>query len=294
MAETEADFADLGVAGPIVASLAAAGITHPFPIQALTLPVALSGADIIGQAKTGTGKTLGFGIPLLQRVVGKTEDASVTSDRESTPDSTGDAKEPRLPQALVVVPTRELAKQVAADLVTASVQRDIDIMTIYGGMDFDPQISRLKAGVDVVVGTPGRLLDLYGRKILRLHRVRTVVLDEADEMLDLGFLPDVEKIIDAVPAHRQTMLFSATMPGAVISLARRYMDHPTHIRAQDHEDLSLMGKNTTQFVYRAHSMDKSELVARMLQAEGRGRTIIFTRTKRTADKLAAEEGSSER
>ena len=290
MAETEADFADLGVAGPIVASLAAAGITHPFPIQALTLPVALSGADIIGQAKTGTGKTLGFGIPLLQRVVGKTEDASVTSDPESTPDSTGDTKEPRLPQALVVVPTRELAKQVAADLVTASVQRDIDIMTIYGGMDFDPQISRLKAGVDVVVGTPGRLLDLYGRKILRLHRVRTVVLDEADEMLDLGFLPDVEKIIDAVPAHRQTMLFSATMPGAVISLARRYMDHPTHIRAQDHEDLSLMGKNTTQFVYRAHSMDKSELVARMLQAEGRGRTIIFTRTKRTADKLAAELG----
>ena len=150
MAETEPDFAELGVAGPIVASLAAAGITHPFPIQALTLPVALSGADIIGQAKTGTGKTLGFGIPLLQRVVGKTEDSSVTSDPESTPDSVADAKEQRLPQALVVVPTRELAKQVAADLVTASVQRDIDIMTIYGGMDFDPQINRLKSGVDVV------------------------------------------------------------------------------------------------------------------------------------------------
>ena len=141
MAETEADFAELGVVGPIVASLASAGITHPFPIQALTLPVALSGADIIGQAKTGTGKTLGFGIPLLQRVVGKTEDSSVTSDPESTPDSVVDAKEQRLPQALVVVPTRELAKQVAADLVTASVQRDIDIMTIYGGMDFD-QIGR--------------------------------------------------------------------------------------------------------------------------------------------------------
>ncbi|MGC2940012.1 MULTISPECIES: DEAD/DEAH box helicase [unclassified Brevibacterium] len=288
MAETEADFAELGVAGPIVASLASAGITHPFPIQSLTLPVALSGADIIGQAKTGTGKTLGFGIPLLQRVVGKTEDSSFTSEPASTPEHRGDSTEPRLPQALVVVPTRELAKQVAADLVTASVQRDIDIMTIYGGMDFDPQINRLKAGVDVVVGTPGRLLDLYGRRILRLNRVRTVVLDEADEMLDLGFLPDVEKIINAVPAHRQTMLFSATMPGAVITLARRYMSQPTHIRAQDHEDLSLTGKNTTQFVYRAHSMDKSELVARMLRAEGRGRTIIFTRTKRTADKLAAE------
>lgn len=290
MAETEADFADLGVAGPIVASLAAAGITHPFPIQALTLPVALSGADIIGQAKTGTGKTLGFGIPLLQRVIGKTEDSSAPTDPEATPDSLNEATEQRLPQALVVVPTRELAKQVAADLVTASTQRDVDIMTIYGGMDFDPQINRLKAGVDVVVGTPGRLLDLYGRKILKLHRVRTVVLDEADEMLDLGFLPDVEKIINAVPAHRQTMLFSATMPGAVITLARRYMSQPTHIRAQDHEDLTLTGKNTTQYVYRAHSMDKSELVARMLQAEGRGRTIIFTRTKRTADKLAAELG----
>ncbi|GAA1872784.1 DEAD/DEAH box helicase [Brevibacterium marinum] len=290
MAETEPDFAELGVAGPIVASLAASGITHPFPIQAMTLPVALSGADIIGQAKTGTGKTLGFGIPLLQRVVGKDEDGAAPADPEATPDMVSGTGETRLPQALVVVPTRELAKQVAADLVTASSQRDIDVMTIYGGMDFDPQIKRLKSGVDVVVGTPGRLLDLHGRKVLRLHKVRTVVLDEADEMLDLGFLPDVEKIINAVPAHRQTMLFSATMPGAVITLARRYMSRPTHIRAHDNEDLSLLGKNTTQFVYRAHSMDKSELVARMLQAEGRGRTIIFTRTKRTADKLAAELG----
>ncbi|RBP66304.1 superfamily II DNA/RNA helicase [Brevibacterium sanguinis] len=274
MAQTEADFAELGVSGPIVAALAAAGITHPFPIQSLTLPVALSGADIIGQAKTGTGKTLGFGIPLLQRVVGRDE---AESDSEV-----------RLPQALVVVPTRELAKQVAADLVTASTQRTIDIITIYGGKDFEPQIQALKTGVDVVVGTPGRLLDLYGRKVLKLHKVNTVVLDEADEMLDLGFLPDVERIINAVPAQRQTMLFSATMPGAVITLARRYMNRPTHIRAHDHDDLSQTGKNTTQFVYRAHSMDKDELVARLLQAEGRGRTIIFTRTKRTADKLAAE------
>ena len=287
MADTEPDFAELGVTGPIVASLAASGITHPFPIQAMTLPVALSGADIIGQAKTGTGKTLGFGIPLLQRVVGKNE-RQAPVDPEKSPDTASDAGETRMPQGLVVVPTRELAKQVAADLVTASSQRDIDIMTIYGGMDFDPQIKKLKSGVDVVVGTPGRLLDLYGRKVLKLHKVRTVVLDEADEMLDLGFLPDVEKIINAVPAHRQTMLFSATMPGAVITLARRYMSRPTHIRAHDNEDLSLLGKNTAQYVYRAHSMDKSELVARMLQAEGRGRTIIFTRTKRTADKLAAE------
>ncbi|RAE30813.1 ATP-dependent helicase, partial [Burkholderia multivorans] len=157
------------------------------------------GADIIGQAKTGTGKTLGFGIPLLQRVTGKDEPGGETAEGDT-----------RLPQALVVVPTRELAKQVAQDLVTASSQRSIDVVTIYGGKEFEPQINALKAGVDVVVGTPGRLLDLYGRKVLRLNKVRTVVLDEADEILDLGFLPDVERIIAAVPANRQTMLFSAT------------------------------------------------------------------------------------
>src|SRR5690625_2244601 len=210
MAETEADFADLGVAGPIVASLAAAGITHPFPIQALTLPVALSGADIIGQAKTGTGKTLGFGIPLLQRTAAPGE--------EGAPEPQG-----RAPQAIVVVPTRELAHQVAGDLVVASRRRPgLEVITIYGGKAFEPQIEGLANGVDVVVGTPGRLLDLYGRRVLRLDSIRTAVFDEADEMLDLGFLPDVERIVAALPTNRQTMLFSATMPGAVIALARRY------------------------------------------------------------------------
>ena len=270
----EQTFADLGVAEPIVAALADSGITTPFPIQALTLPVALTGADIIGQAKTGTGKTLGFGIPLLQRAVGPDEGAARI--------------EGRAPQALVVVPTRELAQQVAEDLRTASTKRNLSIITIYGGKDFDPQIAALKSGVDVVVGTPGRLLDLYGRRVLRLDSVNTAVFDEADEMLDLGFLPDVERIVDALPAHRQTMLFSATMPGPVISLARRYMNRPTHIRAQDPDDHTKTAKNTTQYVYRAHAMDKSEMVARMLQAEGRGRTIIFARTKRTADRLAEE------
>ncbi|MGW9827230.1 superfamily II DNA/RNA helicase [Brevibacterium pityocampae] len=270
----EQTFADLGVAEPIVAALADSGITTPFPIQALTLPVALTGADIIGQAKTGTGKTLGFGIPLLQRAVGPDEGATQI--------------EGRAPQALVVVPTRELAQQVAEDLRTASTKRNLSIITIYGGKDFDPQLAALRAGVDVVVGTPGRLLDLYGRRALRLDRVNTAVFDEADEMLDLGFLPDVERIVDALPAHRQTMLFSATMPGPVISLARRYMNRPTHIRAQDPDDHTKTAKNTKQYVYRAHAMDKSEMVARLLQAEGRERTIIFARTKRTADRLAEE------
>lgn len=268
---TQETFADLGVEAPIVESLTNAGITHPFPIQALTLPVALTGADIIGQAKTGTGKTLGFGIPLLQRILGE-------QSREQG----------RAPRALVVVPTRELANQVADDLRVASRTFAPSIVTIYGGKDFEPQIRALKDGADVVVGTPGRLLDLYGRRVLNFSQVSTAIFDEADEMLDLGFLPDVEKIVAALPAQRQTMLFSATMPGQVIALARRYMTQPTHISATQASDTSTTSVNTKQYVYRAHSMDKTELVGRILRAEGRGRTIVFARTKRTADRLTDE------
>ncbi|HLS32358.1 MAG TPA: DEAD/DEAH box helicase, partial [Brevibacterium sp.] len=240
------------------------------------LPIALSGHDIIGQAKTGTGKTLGFGIPLLQRTAAPGE--------EGAPEPQG-----RAPQAIVVVPTRELAHQVAGDLVVASRRRPgLEVITIYGGKAFEPQIEGLANGVDVVVGTPGRLLDLYGRRVLRLDSIRTAVFDEADEMLDLGFLPDVERIVAALPTNRQTMLFSATMPGAVIALARRYMTRPTHIRAHDPSDESQLNATTRQFAYRAHAMDKSEMVARLLQAEGRGKTIIFARTKRTADRLGEE------
>ncbi|GAA4505890.1 DEAD/DEAH box helicase [Brevibacterium yomogidense] len=276
MTDNQQTFADFGVADPIVEALSDAGIEHPFPIQAMTLPVALSGADIIGQAKTGTGKTLGFGLPLLQRTLAPGEDGA--------PESAG-----RAPQALVVVPTRELAQQVAGDLVVASRKRPgLSVVTIYGGKAFEPQIDALASGVDVVVGTPGRLLDLYGRRILRLDRVRTAVFDEADEMLDLGFLPDVERIVAALPTNRQTMLFSATMPGAVIALARRYMSRPTHIRAHDPSDESQLNATTRQFAYRAHAMDKSEMVARILQAEGRGQTLVFARTKRTADRLGEE------
>ncbi|WP_295019350.1 DEAD/DEAH box helicase, partial [uncultured Micrococcus sp.] len=151
-----------------------------------------------------------------------------------------------------------------------------------------PQIEELQRGVEIVVGTPGRLIDLMRQKHLRLDHVATVVLDEADEMLDLGFLPDVETLLSAVPAARQTMLFSATMPGPVVAMARRYMTRPTHIRAHDPEDEGLTKKDIRQLVYRAHHMDKDELVARALQAEARGRTIVFTRTKRTAARVADE------
>ncbi|GAB3160823.1 DEAD/DEAH box helicase [Myceligenerans halotolerans] len=266
-------FADFGVREEIVDALRDSGITHPFPIQAMTLPVAMSGHDIIGQAKTGTGKTLGFGVPLLHRIIAPGEQGY---DQLVAPGK---------PQAVVVVPTRELAVQVANDLDTASSKRSVRIVQVYGGRAYEPQIESLRKGVDVVVGTPGRMIDLMNQGHLTLLRAGTVVLDEADEMLDLGFLPDVEKILSRTPAQRHTMLFSATMPGAVVSMARRYMKQPTHIRAAD-PDEGFTVKNIAQVVYRAHALDKVEVLARILQAESRGRTIVFARTKRTAAKVA--------
>ncbi|MHA7275085.1 DEAD/DEAH box helicase [Arthrobacter sp. Hz1] len=274
--EAAETFADFNVRPDIVESLADAGIIHPFPIQAMTLSIALGGHDIIGQAKTGTGKTLGFGIPALQRVVAPKDDGY---DRLPIPGA---------PQALIVVPTRELAVQVAGDLTTAAKKRHARIVTIYGGRAYEPQIEALKNGTEIVVGTPGRLIDLYRQKLLSLANVKLVVLDEADEMLDLGFLPDVETLIAGTPAVRQTMLFSATMPGPVVAMARRYMTQPTHIRAADPEDEGITKKDIRQVIYRAHNLDKAEVVARILQSRGRGRTIIFTKTKRTAAKLSEE------
>ena len=276
-------FADFGVHRDIVESLADAGITTPFPIQSMTLPVALGGHDIIGQAKTGTGKTLGFGVPILDRVVSPTD-----------PEFAGLSYAGR-PQALAVAPTRELAVQVSSDLERAGKRRGIRVLTVYGGRAYEPQIEALQRGVEVVVGTPGRLIDLAKQGHLNLSSVKVLVLDEADEMLDLGFLPDVEKILALTPASRQTMLFSATMPGPVVALARRYMRQPTHIRAMsdDGDTDSQLVAATTQFAYRAHAMDKTEMLARILQAEGRGLTIVFSRTKRTAAKVAddlAERG----
>ncbi|HEX7352016.1 DEAD/DEAH box helicase, partial [Brachybacterium sp.] len=268
-------FADFDVRTDIVEALAAKGIITPFPIQSMTLPVALRGRDIIGQAKTGTGKTLGFGIPLLQNSV---------APGEPNPKDRPIGK----PQALVVLPTRELAVQVAQDLETASAKRPIRILTVYGGRAYEPQIEALEKGVEVVVGTPGRLIDLMRQKYLDLSQVRTAVLDEADEMLDLGFLEDIEKLLQAVPEDRQTMLFSATMPGPIMALARRFMKQPTHIRAQDPGDEARTKADIKQVVYRAHQLDKIEVMARILQARGRGLSIIFMRTKRQADRVAGD------
>jgi superfamily II DNA/RNA helicase len=262
----EKTFRDFGVAEPICAALEAVGITTTFPIQALTLPIALDGKDVIGQARTGTGKTLAFGIPLLEQIR-KTERGATSA-----------------PRALVVVPTRELAIQVGEDLRLAGSTGGAKVVTVYGGRAYEPQIEALRS-VDIVVGTPGRLLDLARQRHLDLSQVRGLVLDEADKMLDLGFLPDVEKILGLTPRQRQTMLFSATMPGEVVTLARRHLSQPTHVRAEQHDEPALV-PTTEQHVFRAHQMDKVEVLARVLQAEGRGLTIVFCRTKRAADQIA--------
>src|ERR1700752_3097570 len=275
MTHLKSTFAELGVRDEIVRALGEQDITHPFAIQELTLPLALAGDDLIGQARTGMGKTLAFGVPLLQRI---------TTDPER--ELSG------IPRALVVVPTRELCLQVSGDLANAakhlsSGDRKLTVTSIYGGRPYEPQIEALANGVDVVVGTPGRLLDLAQQGHLRLGGLSVLVLDEADEMLDLGFLPDIERILKQIPDERQAMLFSATMPDPIITLARTFMNQPTHIRA-DAPHSAAIHDTTEQFVYRAHALDKVELVSRILQAEGRGATMIFTRTKRTAQKVADE------
>ncbi|MFI7126357.1 DEAD/DEAH box helicase [Nonomuraea sp. NPDC050153] len=235
----------------------------------MALPLALSGQDLIGQARTGTGKTYAFGIAMLQSI-GKPR------------------KNRKKPRGLVVVPTRELAVQVSEDLVTAAGKLGSRVLTVYGGRAYEPQIEALKAGVDVIVGTPGRLLDLVKQKHLDLSQITTLVLDEADRMLDLGFLPDVERIFNLIPGQRQTMLFSATMPGEIVTLSRKYLNRPTHVRAEHETGEGETTPQVRQLVWRAHRMDKIEILGRLLQAEGRGLTMVFCETKRACDMVAEQ------
>ncbi|MFZ9744036.1 MAG: DEAD/DEAH box helicase [Aquiluna sp.] len=259
-------FRDLGIDEDIVQALESASILSPFPIQQQSIPLALAGTDLIGQAKTGTGKTLGFGLPLLQKLGSNPE---------------------HLPRALVVVPTRELALQVTEDLRLASKNRTTRVVEIYGGKAYEGQLAELAKGADVVVGTPGRLIDLHNQKLIDFTAINYLVLDEADRMLDLGFLPDVEKIFSILPKEKQTLMFSATMPSEILMLTKRYLNRPVHIRVSDPDE----GKTKAaikQFVYRAHALDKDEVVGRILQAEGRGKTVIFVKTKRMSAKLSEE------
>ncbi len=264
-------FADLGVMSEIADALREVGIVNPFPIQAMAIPIALEGTDMIGQARTGTGKTLAFGVTLLQRLALAADPENVTV----------------APRALVVAPTRELASQVSKDITVAASVTKARVLTVYGGVAYEPQLDALASGVDVVVGTPGRLLDLMQRRVLDLSQIRIVVLDEADEMLDLGFLPDVERLLAKTPKSRQTMLFSATMPKAIVSLSRAHLSQPVNIRAES-SDANHTVPDTTQFIYQAHDLDKPEIVSRVLQSDGRDRMMIFCRTKRSAQRLSED------
>ncbi|MDQ3932874.1 MAG: DEAD/DEAH box helicase [Actinomycetota bacterium] len=262
---TKKTFRDLGIAQPLLAALEEQSITDPFPIQELTIPLALAGTDLIGQARTGTGKTLAFGLPLLQRV-----------------DVAGDGV-----QALVVTPTRELCLQVTADLAEAGAKAGTRVGAFYGGVPLEPQQHALRSGlVDVIVGTPGRLLDHVRRGTLDLSGVRMLVLDEADEMLDMGFLPDVEQLIHQCADRRQTLLFSATMAPEVVALARRYLSHPTFIRAD--ADEQQVAPDTEQHFFLVHRLDKPRVLARVLQSPQVGLAAVFVRTKRMADRLVEE------
>jgi superfamily II DNA/RNA helicase len=259
-------FRDLGIDEDIVQALESASILSPFPIQQQAIPLALAGTDLIGQAKTGTGKTFGFGLPLLQKLGANPE---------------------HLPRALVVVPTRELALQVTEDLRLACKNRTTRVVEIYGGKAYEGQLADLAKGADVVVGTPGRLIDLHNQKLIDFTAINYLVLDEADRMLDLGFLPDVEKIFSILPKEKQTLMFSATMPSEILMLTKRYLNRPVHIRVSD-SDEGKTKADIKQVVYRAHALDKDEVVGRILQAEGRGKTVIFVKTKRMSAKLADE------
>ncbi|WP_407703317.1 DEAD/DEAH box helicase [Tessaracoccus antarcticus] len=240
----------------------------------MAIPLALSGVDLIGQARTGTGKTLAFGTSLLHRIT-------------NLPDDSDEMPTHGKPRALVVAPTRELAMQVSRDLSVAGAKLKARVLTIYGGTGYDEQLDTLASGVDVVVGTPGRLLDLLNRRALNLSKVQVLVLDEADEMLDLGFLPDIERLLAATPKDRQTLLFSATMPTPILTLARATLNRPVNIRAEGH-DAKATVPDITQFAYQSHNLDKPEIVARLAQGTNTTKMMVFSRTKRAAQRLTDE------
>ena len=255
-------FETLGVAADFVDALARDGITEPFPIQALTIPDALAGRDLCGKAKTGSGKTLAFGLPLLERI-GRAE--------------------PKTPRALVLTPTRELANQVKNVLAPLGKVRGVRVSAVYGGASMDRQITALRKGVDAVVGTPGRLIDLLERRELSLRAVEILVVDEADRMADLGFMPQVQKLLHRIESKHQTMLFSATLDGGVRQLVNRYMHDPVKHEVESPE--ATVDEMTHRFLH-VHQMDKVKVAAAI--SRGVERTLVFVRTKRGADRLVSQ------
>ena len=255
-------FSDLGVSPDFVAALEAMGRTSPFPVQALTIPDALAGRDVCGKAKTGSGKTLAFGLPVLERVK---------------------SAEPRRPRALILVPTRELCVQVKDELAPLGKARGTTVAAIYGGARMETQIKELTQGVEIVVATPGRMIDMIERKEIFLDDVDQVVLDEADRMADMGFLPQVEWILRHIPGSHQTLLFSATLDGVVDTLIKRYQADPVMHEVVSEE--ATVEEMQHRFLA-VHDMDKVKVAAAIVR--GATRTIIFVRTKRAADRVASD------
>lgn len=255
-------FAALGVSADLVEVLKSRGIENAFAIQAMTIPDALAGRDVCGKAKTGSGKTLAFGLPILERL---------------------NVAKSRRPRALVLVPTRELAVQVNDELAPLAEARNRTMLAVYGGANMEKQIKALEKGVDMVVATPGRMIDLIERKEVSVADLEQVVIDEADRMADMGFLPQVEWILRQVDEQHQTLLFSATLDGAVDTLIQRYQHDPV---MHEVESSMLTVEEMEHRFLLVHEMDKVKVAAAI--AAGVPRTIMFTRTKRAADRVARD------
>ncbi|MCB0950846.1 MAG: DEAD/DEAH box helicase, partial [Mycobacterium sp.] len=262
---TTQSFADLGVPAPLVRVLAERGITEPFPIQSATLPDALAGRDVLGRGKTGSGKTLAFSLPLVAKLAGR-------------------RGRPSRPAGLVLAPTRELATQITAVLQPMAAASGLSVTTIFGGVSQSRQVSALRSGVDIVVACPGRLEDLMRQKVISLDDVTTTVLDEADHMADLGFLPGVTRILAATPAGGQRLLFSATLDNGVDKLVKRFLSNPV---LHSVDEVTEAPAAMTHHVFHVGGVQqKKDLVHRL--ASGTGRRILFMRTKHQARKLAKQ------
>ena len=255
-------FAELDLSSEMMRALKRAGYEEPSPIQAGVIPVALEEVDVVGQAQTGTGKTAAFAIPILELLD--------INPRERTP------------QALILVPTRELAVQVSDEVDKLSYGLKVNSVSVYGGMPIKRQMSRLQGGADIVVGTPGRVLDLIGRGVLDLRNLDCVVLDEADRMLDIGFRPDIERILRKCPAERQTMLLSATMPPPIRRLAEKYMQSPTFL---DFSPKDIAVETIEQFFYTVEPQRKYDLLVALIDQEDPRQVIVFCRTRRGVERL---------
>lgn len=253
-------FTELNLSEAILAAVEKAGFVEPSPIQELTIPLALEGKDVIGQAQTGTGKTAAFGLPTLDKI-----DTSRN-----------------LVQALVIAPTRELAVQGQEELFRFGREKGVKVRSVYGGSSIEKQIKALRSGAHIVVGTPGRLLDLIKRKALKLEHVETLILDEADEMLNMGFLEDIEAIISRVPETRQTLLFSATMPEAIKRIGVKFMQNPEHVKVAAKE---LTTDLVDQYYIRVKEQDKFDTMTRLMDVDQPELSIVFGRTKRRVDEL---------